>query len=142
MIRALLFLLHTTVTTMKMAGDAIFYALLHLNVYGAIMARLLFDATELKHFWCSTMQSYKKLIPKTLSILLPFATTHLCESGVFSLHYLKNKYRNHLNPWNVWLVACVWLLVTVCQGMSGYCERSRNKTVTRFVSNEQLRYES
>jgi len=141
MIRALLFLLHATVTTMKMAG-AIFYALLHLNVYGAIMARLLFDATELKRFWRSTMQSYQKLIPKTLSILLPFAITHLCESGVSSLHHLKNNYRNHLNPWNVWLLACVWLLVIVCQGMSGYCERSRNKTVTRFVSNEQLRYES
>jgi len=25
------------------------------------MARLLFDATDLESFWCSTMQSYRKL---------------------------------------------------------------------------------
>jgi len=34
---------------------------------------------------------------KALSILVPFATTYLCESGFSSLLYLKNKYRNHLN---------------------------------------------
>jgi len=28
------------------------------------MARLLFDATELESFWCSTMQSYQKLSAK------------------------------------------------------------------------------
>ena len=41
-----------------------------LNVYGAIMATLLFDATTiLKSFWCSTMQSYQKLSTKVLSTL-------------------------------------------------------------------------
>jgi len=50
--RALLFLLHAVVTTVKTAGDAIVSALWRLNVYGAIMARLLFDAAELENFWC------------------------------------------------------------------------------------------
>jgi len=43
--RALQFLLHVAVTTMKMASDAIVRMLWFLNVYDAIMARLLFDAT-------------------------------------------------------------------------------------------------
>jgi len=47
-----------------MAGDAVVSALLCLNVYDAIMARLLFDATEFKSFWCSTMQSYQTLSTK------------------------------------------------------------------------------
>jgi len=73
--RALLSLLHVVVTTLKMAGDAIVSALWRLNVHGAIVARLLFDATELESFWCSTTQSYQKLSTKGLSILVPFAIT-------------------------------------------------------------------
>jgi len=38
--RALLILLHSAVTTLKVAGDAIVSALWRLNVYGAIMPRL------------------------------------------------------------------------------------------------------
>jgi len=43
---------------------------------------LLFDATELESFWCSTMQSSQKLSSKVLSNkvlsnLLLFATTYL-----------------------------------------------------------------
>jgi len=60
--RALLFLLHA-ITTLKMAGDAIVSALWRWNFecLWCNMARLLFDATELKSFWCSTMQTYQKL---------------------------------------------------------------------------------
>jgi len=36
--------------------------------------------------------------PILVTILVPFATTYLCESGFSSLLYLKNKYRNRLNP--------------------------------------------
>jgi len=60
--RALLFLLHAAVTTQKMAGDAVVSALWRLIVYGANMARLLFDATELESFWCSTRQSYQNCV--------------------------------------------------------------------------------
>jgi len=60
--------------------------------------KLLFDVAELERFWCSimqryknvsTMQSYKKLNTKALSILVPFATTYLCKSGFFSLSFEK-----------------------------------------------------
>ena len=60
--------------------------------------KLLFDVTKLKSFWCSNLERYQKLSEKALSILVPFATTYLCESGFLSLFYLKNKYRNRLNP--------------------------------------------
>jgi len=42
--RALLFLLHTAVATLNIAGDAVVSVLWCLNVYGAIMARLLCDS--------------------------------------------------------------------------------------------------
>ena len=95
--RALLFLLHAAVTTLKMAGDTITNALWGLNIYGVIMARLLFDATDLESFWCSTKQSYRKLSTQALSILVPFAKIYLCESGFFYLLHVKNMYQNHLN---------------------------------------------
>jgi len=47
----LLFLLHDVVTTLKTAGEAIISALWRLDVHGAYMARLFFDATELENFW-------------------------------------------------------------------------------------------
>jgi len=71
--RALLFLLHVAVTTLKMAGIVISRILWYFHIYGAIIARLLFDATELESFWCSTVQSYQKLSTKALSIWMPFA---------------------------------------------------------------------
>jgi len=62
--------------------------------------KLLFDAIKLESFWCSNMESYRKLSAKALSIVVPFATTYLRESGFSSLLYFvsKNKYRNRLNP--------------------------------------------
>ena len=51
----MLSLLHVAVTMQKMAGDANVSALWRLNVYGAIVARLLLDATEIESFLCSTM---------------------------------------------------------------------------------------
>jgi len=53
------------------------------------MAGLLFDATELKSFYCSTMQNYLKLSTKALSILVHFATTHFWKSGFSLLLHLK-----------------------------------------------------
>jgi len=59
---ALLFLLHDAVTTLKIAGDVFgsTFWLWHLNVYGAIMTRLLFDPTEIERFWCSTIKITRK----------------------------------------------------------------------------------
>jgi len=107
---ALLFLLQVAVATQKTAGGAIVSILWRSNVCGAIMARLLFDCVEHERFWWSIMWSYQKLCTKALFILVPFAATHLCESRFSSLLYLKNKYRDCLNPSNdlrVALSSCV-----------------------------------
>ena len=66
--RALQFLFHAAVTTLKMGVGAVVSALWRLNVHGTIMARL-FDVAELGSFWCSTTQSCPKLSKKGLSIL-------------------------------------------------------------------------
>ncbi len=60
--------------------------------------KLQFDANDLENFWCVVIPLYQKLGTKALSILVPFATTYLCESDFSSILYLKNKYRNRLNP--------------------------------------------
>jgi len=54
--RALLLLLHAAVTTQKTAVDAVVSISWRLNVNGANMASLLFDATEFESFWCPTSQ--------------------------------------------------------------------------------------
>jgi len=60
--RALLFLLRAVATTQKMAGDAVVSVLWRLIVYGANMTRLLFDATDLESFWCTTKQSFQNYV--------------------------------------------------------------------------------
>jgi len=52
-----------------MAGDVIVSTLKRFNVdnNGAIMARFLFDVTELESFWCSIVLSCQKSSTKDLS---------------------------------------------------------------------------
>jgi len=52
------------------------------DVYGTIMERLFFDATELESVWRSTMQSYLKLRTKrAMSIVVLCAATYFFKSG-------------------------------------------------------------
>ena len=62
---ALPFLLHAAVDRLKMSGNAIVSALWRLNVYGAVMASLLFDGTERKHSWCWNKKTYQNYVQKT-----------------------------------------------------------------------------
>ena len=128
--RALLFLLHAVVTMLKMAGDAIVSTLWRLNVYGEIIARLLFDATEL---WCSTTQSYQELCTKALSILVPIAIAYLCESG-FPLYVVwKTCIGTYLNSSNHLHVAIISKSVPRYERIFS---RKQQQKVTSFVSNE------
>jgi len=70
--------------SVQMAGGAIVSALWRLNVDGAIIARLLFDATEHKFSGVLTIQSYQKLSTRAPAALVPFVLTYLCESGLSS----------------------------------------------------------
>jgi len=79
------------------------------------MARFLFDATQLASFLCSKMQSYQKLYTKAMSILVPFATTYLCESGYTIPFHFKN---DSIGTVRIPRMICAWLWVIVCQGVS------------------------
>ena len=62
--------------------------------------KLLYESSSLEKFWCSVQTGYPTLSKRALKTLVPFATTWLCESGFSSLLYIKNKYRNAMNPEN------------------------------------------
>ena len=53
-----------------------------------------FERVPLLEFWATS--TYGKLAESASTILLPFPTTYLCESGVSSLLHMKTKSRNRL----------------------------------------------
>ena len=57
-----------------------------------------YETKPLTGFWISCQKDFPELAGKAMMILLPFATTYLCESGFSSLNYMKNKYRSRLQP--------------------------------------------
>ena len=61
---------------------------------------------DLSSFWMSkAAKAYKTAHLEATKMLLPFATTYLCEQGFSTLVNLKTKYRNRLNPEDSILVA-------------------------------------
>ena len=57
-----------------------------------------FDSTQLDAFWCAQLNTFLQLAKKALEILVPFATTYLCETGFSTLVNIKTKQRNRLDP--------------------------------------------
>ncbi|XP_066958820.1 zinc finger BED domain-containing protein 5-like [Macrobrachium rosenbergii] len=60
-------------------------------------AKNVFPSNSLSSFWCSMMESYPKTRDLAVRVLLPFASTYLCESGFSSLLAIKTKSRNELS---------------------------------------------
>ncbi|CAG9564712.1 unnamed protein product [Danaus chrysippus] len=56
-----------------------------------------FQAKDLGDFWGSLSQAYPLLVKRAMSILIPFATTYLCEAGFSIMMSIKTKSRNRLN---------------------------------------------
>ncbi|XP_068246891.1 protein FAM200C-like [Palaemon carinicauda] len=56
-----------------------------------------FTNSQLVHFWASQLEAYPALATKALEVLVPFATTYLCEQGFFYQLHIKTKNRNRLN---------------------------------------------
>ncbi len=54
----------------------------------------LFSSCPISSFWAALMQEYPELCDVALKILLPFASTYLCEAGFSKMTALKTKYRN------------------------------------------------
>ena len=57
----------------------------------------LFKEKSLTQFWCAMYQSYSKVSMTALRVLVPFASTYLCEAGFSTLVTLKTKNRNRLD---------------------------------------------
>ena len=53
---------------------------------------------HLATFWCAQLEMFPQLAESALNILVPFATTYLCESGFSTLVSIKTKPRNRLDP--------------------------------------------
>jgi len=63
-------------------------------------ARDQFKEKTLNEFWCGMHQKYANVAALALRVLLPYASTYLCESGFSTLLHIKSKSRNRLNPEN------------------------------------------
>ncbi|XP_053171455.1 zinc finger BED domain-containing protein 5-like [Scomber japonicus] len=59
--------------------------------------RLSFPAQTLSEFWLSVERQYPLLGQRAMGILLPFATSYLCETGFSAVAALKTKYRSQLD---------------------------------------------
>ena len=60
--------------------------------------KISFLQQQLSKFWLTVAFEYPLLSQKAVKILLPFATTYLCEAGFSALTNLKNKCRSRLAP--------------------------------------------
>jgi len=59
--------------------------------------KTIFENEELTCAWCKVSQSYPQVGKYVMKMLLPFASTYLCESAFSTLVTLKSKARNRLN---------------------------------------------
>ncbi|XP_025415530.1 SCAN domain-containing protein 3-like [Sipha flava] len=59
--------------------------------------RIRFQENTCDTFWISIKSEYPELSKQTISILLSFASTYLCETAFSTLTIIKNKYRSRLN---------------------------------------------
>ena len=59
--------------------------------------RMQFNTKPLLSFWMTCSQEYPLLSDKAVNLLLPFATTYLCESAFSAVTAIKTKYRSRLN---------------------------------------------
>nr|CAH7768867.1 unnamed protein product [Callosobruchus chinensis] len=56
-----------------------------------------FASSDLVEFWVSVKNEYPALRLKALRILIPFATSYLCEAGFSAVAVIKSKYRSKIN---------------------------------------------
>ena len=57
----------------------------------------LFKVKSVTQFWCALYQSYSKVSMIALRVLVPFASTYLCEAAFSTLVNIKTKNRNRLD---------------------------------------------
>ena len=53
-----------------------------------------FNLVNLTNFWISLNDEYPALTKKALQMVIPFATSYLCEAGFSAMAVIKSKYRS------------------------------------------------
>ena len=61
-----------------------------------ITLKMLHPRVSLMKFWIQASHEYPELSQKAVKIMLPFATSYLCECGFSALVTIKTKYRSRL----------------------------------------------
>ena len=56
-----------------------------------------FKEVTMKTFWLDMRREYPTLAEKATEVLLPFASTYLCEASFSKFAFLKNKFRSLLD---------------------------------------------
>lgn len=59
--------------------------------------KLQYNKDKLLEFWISVSDEYRTISTAALRVLLPFATSYLCETGFSAVAVIKNKYRSKIN---------------------------------------------
>ena len=60
-------------------------------------SREMFMEKSLSQFWCTILRLNPKVSTEVLRVIVPFASTLLCETGFSALVHIKSKARNQLN---------------------------------------------
>ena len=90
--------------------------------------KMLFESKCLEQYWCCTMNMFPRLCEKAPRMLIPFATTYLCESRFSTLLSIKTKSSNRLN-------AQADMRITISNKvprLRKFCAINRNKRVIKF----------
>lgn len=86
--------------------------------------RLRFTTQTLSEFWLGVEREHPLIGQKAVGILLPFATSYLCEIGFSAVASLKTKYRSRLNVEHELRVAVSSLqprFQKMCSGKQAHC---------------------
>jgi hypothetical protein len=69
----------------------------YINLTSDTSLKLRFRRESFTEFWMGVGEEYPHLSKKAMNILLPFATSYLCETGFSGIADLKTKYCSVLN---------------------------------------------
>ena len=65
-----------------------------MNLSSDLILKSLYNLNLFVSFWVKARSEFPLVGCKALRVLLPFATSHLCEAGFSAVPVIKSKYRN------------------------------------------------
>ncbi|XP_078534013.1 SCAN domain-containing protein 3-like [Lissotriton helveticus] len=68
-----------------------------IDVASDLALKVRFQSQSLFEFWCQAGDEYPMISKRALHVLIPFATSNLCEAGFSAVAVIKSKYRATIN---------------------------------------------